>query len=200
MPLLCHCVLGMSLVAMQSYAEPGKPRADCKASPSHSPSIRDFRSSFLCAGAGEGTCLCNQDTNKCRLQWVEVWKYTAEWGAFVESALPAASVLLCQRSCRMNISFWQNRGSKGKQHIRNFLDAFQGFTYPHFAQEQVYWEKHGWRGDVKQVALPVELTGDALMVRMPWGENPSSSQLSWRLPLHHPENSIPYLIAACKVA
>lgn len=155
-PFLCHRVFGLSLVAMQSYAEAGKPGTDNKASPSHSPGIRDLHSSFSHAGAGRRTSLCNWDTNKCQLWWMEVWKCTAEWGAVVESALPAASALLCQRCCRLNVSFQQKGGSKGKQHLRTFLDSFQNFTYPHSTQEQVYWEKGGWRGDVKQVALPVE--------------------------------------------
>lgn len=81
-------------------AEPGKPGADCEASPSHSPSIRDLHSSFLHTGARRGTCPCNQDRDQCRLRCVEVGKCIVE-----SRALPAASVLLCRRSCSLNVSF-----------------------------------------------------------------------------------------------
>lgn len=74
----------------------------------------------------------------------------------MENALVAALVPLCRRCCRLNVSFQQKGGSRGKQHLRNFLNIFQDFPYPHFAQEQVYWEKGGWRGDDKQPTLPVE--------------------------------------------
>ena len=139
---------------MQSYAEPGKWRADCKAPPSHSPSVRDLHSSFLRAGARRGTCLCNRDTNKCRLRG----GLKSHCGVRGSRALWAASALLCRWSCRPNVSFWQKEGSKAKWRLRNSLNVFQSFAYPCFAQEQVYWEKDGWRVGVKQSRV----TGDSL--------------------------------------